>query len=375
MACTPSVRLQDELGIKNTDSIHSKEGTLAHEFCEVLARKRFLGLSEQDANIRFEKLKTNKLYNPEMLDCAGVYVQHIQHVYSHLKSAYGAVLAEPEKRYDLSDIIDGGSGISDFTLICKHEIHIFDYKHGQSVKVCAAGNEQLRLYAWGVYSEYKWMFPVKKVIMHVIQPRINNIDEEELSINELKVFARAVREKAEMARLGEGEFVLGEHCRFCPVKIHCKKQWENTLKLAKAEFSNPDAVMDEDFSSLYPYLGLASAHISAVQSYMLKRAVEGHKWAGLKIVEGRTSRSIKDEPKALDELKAHGYTLDKCAKLNLRGITELTKMVGGYENFNKILGHLVIKTAGRPNLVPEDDPRPEFLKAEIEFKDELNENE
>ena len=52
------------------------------------------------------------------------------------------------------------------------------------------------------------------------------------------------------------------------------------------------------------------------------------------------------------------------------GITTLTKLIGK-NKFVELVEPYIIKPAGKPTLVKEDDPRPELNNAINDFKDEM----
>jgi hypothetical protein len=47
-------------------------------------------------------------------------------------------------------------------------------------------------------------------------------------------------------------------------------------------------------------------------------------------------------------------------------LTALEKLLGKKE-FRNLLGDLVVRQEGKPDLVPDDDERPEFVPANVEF--------
>ena len=61
-------------------------------------------------------------------------------------------------------------------------------------------------------------------------------------------------------------------------------------------------------------------------------------------------------------------------KTELRGISDLTRLVGGAKVFNTLLGELVEKQPGKPALAPADDPRKDYspaVSAEASFAEML----
>ena len=107
-----------------------------------------------------------------------------------------------------------------------------------------------------------------------------------------------------------------------------------------------------------------------VYAYAQDEAVsKGKKWAGFKLVEGRSCRKYTDEEEAAEAAVAAGYT--DIYKRSLIGITEMEKLMGK-KRFAEVLGKLVYKPQGKITLVPESDKRQEVLAAtaEADFKEE-----
>ena len=56
------------------------------------------------------------------------------------------------------------------------------------------------------------------------------------------------------------------------------------------------------------------------------------------------------------------------------GVAGLEKLLGR-KDFKNLLSDLVVRQAGKPVLVPADDKRPEYVPAEVDFKDIESEGE
>ena len=93
-------------------------------------------------------------------------------------------------------------------------------------------------------------------------------------------------------------------------------------------------------------------------------------YEGWKVVEGKSNRKFTDEKKVAAAVQKLG--LDPYEK-KLLGITDMTKLLGK-ARFEKVLGKLIIKPAGKPTLVPESDKRPPMNTAADDFNDNDTEN-
>lgn len=77
---------------------------------------------------------------------------------------------------DLEDKIEG-SGIADCIMLYRDTVHVIDFKYGKSPNglVSAKENPQLSLYALGAYRAYRMLYPISKVKLTIVQPRLDSI--------------------------------------------------------------------------------------------------------------------------------------------------------------------------------------------------------
>ena len=102
---------------------------------------------------------------------------------------------------------------------------------------------------------------------------------------------------------------------------------------------------------------------SDVQAYALEQALAGEHFDGWKLVEGRSNRTITDQIKAAELLKAAGFDEAILFKHELYGITQLEKNCGK-KKLTEVIGELIEKPQGKPVLVPESDKREELNSAD-----------
>lgn len=139
--------------------------------------------------------------------------------------------------------------------------------------------------------------------------------------------------------------------------------------LAKYEFQNPRLLSDEEIGAILKQAAEVAEWAGDIRSYAQTEAVEhGKKWAGWKLVEGRSNRRYKDELAVAKALTEAGYEEAVLYERKLLSITAMEKVVGK-KNFGELLGDLVVKPAGAPTLVEESDKRPELKSAESAKED------
>lgn len=122
---------------------------------------------------------------------------------------------------------------------------------------------------------------------------------------------------------------------------------------------SPDLLSHEEIEQLLPHLDEYIQWAKQVQEYALGQALQGEKYAGFKVVAGRSNRTLSDEDKVVDTLLGEGYDESMIFERKLATLTKLESLLGK-KKFASLLGNLVIKPVGKPALVSEDDERPEY---------------
>jgi hypothetical protein len=206
-----------------------------------------------------------------------------------------------------------------------------------------------------------------EVKMTIFQPRRDNISSFTLPKEELYLWAEeTVKPIAALAFEGKGDFSAGSWCQFCKVKATCAERASVNLELAKYDFARPPLLTDEEIESVLGKLDELSAWAKDIKDYALTAAKSGKKWAGFKLVEGRSNRKYSDEAKVAETVRQAGF--DPYEK-NVLGITAMTQLLGR-KQFSDLLEELVIKPQGKPTLVLESDKRPEMTNIFDDFKEE-----
>lgn len=370
--CPPSARLTE--GMADKWSAYADEGTAAHEYAEIKLTRRLTKCNSADRerlDKQAEALKTNRYYNAEMEACIQQYADLVEERFLEARSRSDSEDATVllEAKLDLTEWVPDGFGTSDVTIISDGILEVIDLKYGKGVPVSAINNSQLRLYALGALSEFGWMYDIHTVRMTIIQPRLDSVSTDEISVEELNEWAESVvKPAASLAYAGEGEYKAGDHCRWCLAKGNCRARADENLKAIAYEFQEPALLSNEEIGPILHIAGQLQSWVKDVQEYALEQALRGEKIPQWKLVEGKSKRVITDTKKAAALLTEAGYSEDKLYKpRELRAMTALEKAVGK-KNFAEILGDLITKQAGKPTLVAETDSRPELNSAEADFK-------
>lgn len=372
MACTPSVAL--EADFPNTTSTFAEEGTHAHALAELILRYNNGEMTKRKFNAELKKLQANSYWNEEMQKYIEEYVSTVWEAFNEAKKTCKDAEILFEQRLDFSVWVEEGFGTGDVVIIADGTVEIIDLKYGKGVGVSAENNPQLRLYGLGCIDTYGMLYDIEKVKMTIIQPRLDNVSTEELTADELVKWAEEeVRHKAALAYKGEGEYCAGDHCRFCKAKATCRARAEENMKLTEYDFKQPPMLAPGEIADVLNRVDGLIKWAEDVKAYALDAMLnKGIVFPGYKVVEGRSVRKYKDEQLVADSL-AGILSEDEIYNKKLKSITDMTKALGK-DQFENILGGLIIKPQGSPTLAPESDKRQPYQKADAksDFDDLLD---
>lgn len=369
LACPPSARLEAEVPDQSSEA--AEEGTAAHKLAEIIIKYNAGETKKRTFNTQLKKFQdTNEYYSAEMMEYIKDYTETIWEKFNEAKSKTKDAVLLSEHQVDLSDYVPECFGTVDVTIIADGTMEIVDLKYGKGVKVSAINNPQLRMYALGAVVENELLYDIRRVRMTIIQPRINNISSQEMTVEELEAWGTDVlMPAAKLAFKGEGEFCPGEdQCRFCKIKATCRARAEKNLSAVRDDFAMPPTLTNDDVAELLPKLDEIATWAKDLQTYALDQALKGVQFEGYKLVEGRSVRKYVDEDKVAEAVIRDGWAEDDIYKRKLIGITDMEKLLGK-KHFAEVAGDLVEKPTGKPALVPESDKRPALDSAEDAIKD------
>ncbi|MBR4695250.1 MAG: DUF2800 domain-containing protein [Selenomonadaceae bacterium] len=366
MECTPSARLEQQF--PDTRSESAAEGTFAHAWAE-MELKEFIKDSRTYKDDKAQLMK-NDFWSPALEEYVEEYINEVIHRYLNARDRDSAAVLLLEQKLDLREWVPDGFGRGDAVIVSDGTMEILDLKYGRNVPVTAVGNPQLRLYALGAYRELSCVYDIDRVRMTIVQPRNGGISSEELTSDGLLIWGESVKPLAEKAFKGEGDFVPGEHCRFCRAQNRCRALAEYEMEIAKKQFDDMSLLTDDEISDILEKAEGLVSWVNGITAYALREAVEnGRKWPGWKLVEGRSNRKLKDENEARKILEKAGYTEEQIMKpREIKGFTDLEKLTGK-KKLDALLKDVILKPPGKPKLAPESDKRPEWNSAKADFDD------
>lgn len=363
MNCTAAPRL--EINVEDAGSDYAAEGTLAHAYC-ALKLKKYLGLPTADEEKEIEAL--SQYHTGEMDEYTDTYVSIVLEKFNaaraHTKDAQLLV----ETRLDFSKHIPDAFGTADAIIIADCTIDEIDFKYGKGVKVSAFQNPQVMIYGLGAFEKFDFEYDIRRVRMTIIQPRIDNLSEYEVTTAELLSWAiKELEPKAKEAYSGNGKQQPGDWCQFCKVKHTCRA----LVNLCKETAQNNAQLLstDELAKDVLPMLPIIKTWLAGVEDYALQQALSGVSLPGWKLVEGRSNRKIVNVEGAATALINAGYAKTAIYKpQELCTITELEKLVGK-KQFAALCADFIEKPKGKPTLAEESDKRPALDPVAEDFKD------
>ena len=364
--CTKSAWLCEQF--PDLGSVFAAEGTDAHRLCEFLLHD-MLGMPDTDPR------PSMTYYNQEMEEAAQGYVLFIREKLEAWKAKGALPTVFVEQRVDLRAYIPESMGTSDCVIIADDEIEIIDFKYG--MYRVPATSLQLRIYALGACELFRNLYDFTRVRMTIYQPRLGAVDEASMDVEELyRWAAEELKPRAELAFAGQGNYSVGEWCRNCRARRTCRELAAHQLEIAKYEFTEPPLLSDEEIADVLDRVDDLVSWATGVKEYALQAALDGRRFAGWKLVEGKSVRKFTDDACVAARVEAAG--IDPFEKKML-GLTALEKKLGK-RDFQNLLADLVVRSQGKPVLVPVSDKRAEMNLASVEFadekmKDEVSDNE
>ena len=388
LTCTAAPRFEE--GLPESTSTYAAEGSLAHAIAELKALKKFTVMTGRTYTTRLNKLKKDPLYDPEMDKTTDLYLEHLTEQAMLYDSTPTVAV---EVRVDFSEYVPEGFGTCDCVMIGGDTLSITDYKHGKGVPVSATGNPQMRLYALGALKRYAAVFgdSIKHVRMSIDQPRLNSYSTDLITVDELLDWGNSIKPVAQKAFSGLGEFVPGEHCRFCRGKAQCRARanansaLEDFKDCVPAGSVQPGEFVPQVHSYITPSgtevhplltdaevgdLLIRGQHLiqwyKDLEEYATKRLMDGKPIEGWKLVAGRSVRTFTDQDAAIQAVIAAGYDEALVYDRKPKTLSELEKLMGKAEFAEKI-GSFVVKPLGKPTLAPATDKREAYNPAASDF--------
>ena len=368
LTCTPSARFEEKF--PESKSKFADEGTLAHSLGELFIRFKLGWIKKAVYKKQLSEIESNEHYDESMLEYCDDYATFVIEKFNEALAHTPDAKLFLEKKLDMSEYVPEGFGTGDAVIVADTLMDTIDLKYGKGVAVAVLENKQQKLYAIGALKDFDLAYDIKQVRMTIYQPRINNIESWEISVEELMDWANSeLKTKAALAFAGQGEFVPGDHCQFCRGKAVCKTLADKNLELAAFEFLDANILSDENVSQILTVADMFTNWIDAVADHALNEAVNnGKRWPGFKVVEGRSNRVYTNVDSIAAVLIEKGFSEEIIYTKKILPITKMESEIGK-KPFAEIVGPFIVKPPGKPKLAPISDKRPEFTGVESAISD------
>lgn len=360
MACPGSVELIKRAPVE-ADSPYAAEGTAAHELAEkclkakTKKKREAMSYLGQKIPVKMASGTVEFEVTQEMAGAVQVYVDFV------FEKAKGRPL-EIEKRFKLDWLFPGMFGTND---ACASEefgnLDVFDYKHGAGVPVEAIENKQLLYYALGAaYDVERGCFKdFDTVTMWIVQPRCHHeegpIRGYEVSMDEIKAFAKTLKEAAVVTTQQNAKLEAGDHCKWCRAKAICPALREKALETAQGDFSGvlpmPETLDDDQIAKVVANGKLLVEFVEACKSYATSRLAQGHKLPGVKLVRGNARKAWTEgvQDKLVEMIG------EKVLETKLRSVSQVLKLAK--KDQKEQLKGLYIEQPGGISAAPSTDRR------------------
>lgn len=361
MECAASVVLEaDE---PDSESAYAAEGTLAHAlayhcFRNKLAAKKVLLLKHKGKD---------EIISSEMADFVQEYIDQV------LEDAKGGNLLI-EQKMDLEPLTGekGAKCTADVVIITGDLLQITDFKYGAGKFVNAQGNPQTRMYGLAALDQFEVMGDFKHVRLGIHQPRMENIDEETLTVAELHAFADEVRtavrrvEQAKKSNSLDGFYSPSKKtCQWCKAKAKCPALATVVVEATAADFDDVSQVQLIDpvnLSKAMSKIGMIEEWCSGVRGKVESELLAGRPVAGFKLVEGKLSnRAWLDETIVVKKALALGASEEDVQITEARSPAQMEKKLKKQPKIWTAMQKLLAtRKPGPPSVAPVNDPRTEY---------------
>lgn len=295
---------------------------------------------------------------------------------------------------------DDLSGTVDIQIIGGGVLEIVDYKDGMA-EVPAEGNLQLEQYALGKLAECRKgynvpdQYPWHEVRMTIIQPKLalrggTPITTWTVPVSELLTKISVLVDQARATDNPDAPLIPGDsQCKYCRAKGACSALAGNVMKEVGIMFQpvvtetldvaqqsadkDPAQMDDQQIRQIMEAAPLMRQLLEAVEKEALRRLEAGQSIPGLKLVNGRGSRTwALPEEEMAKKLVKMGIPKTAIYETKLVSPAKAEKLVWEKRDGTKVSltprqmsrmeQEYVSKMAGKLTVVPESDSRPAVVK-------------
>jgi hypothetical protein len=336
MTCSGSFHLAPDPG-SDKGSAYSARGSSTH----TVSYKSLI--TDCDPSVFVGQVVDGVQVDQEMSDIATTYVEFV-------RSLPG--LKRYEVRVSVEEVIQGCYGTADVVAMRHKHLTVGDLKSGAGVRVDAERNTQLLIYALGAFLQFDPLYDFETITLVIVQPPLENISTWTIDRQQLLAFADELREADRRILEEPNTFTLSEKgCRWCKSKASCPEQRRLAAEAAAIDFKDPSI----DLPRYLEMVDHLRSFADAVENAAKETILQGGAVSGWKVVEGRRTRSWKDEAAVETALLGQGVR-DIYTKPKLLSVAQLEKVMKKSGTALELEPFIEMK-AGSPTLAKESDAR------------------
>lgn len=361
-------------------STHADEGTDAHELAAIVLTD---GVGHADV-YKGRVMGLGNVVGDEMVLAVQDYVDYVRGV---AEATDGEVLVEQRLPIEAITGEPDAHGTSDSVILAGAELTIVDLKYGRGVPVSAEDNPQLQIYALAALDEFSLVQDFDTVRMVIHQPRLGAVSEWVQSVDELRAFGQAVKDRIAAHDTNPDARNPGDkQCRWCASKATCPELAARVQAEVGSNFEDlttfnremteaalrqrPQGLDADALGQALAAVDLVEMWCKAVRAEVEARLVAGQAVPGFKLVQGKKgNRQWSDKQAAEDLLKAMRVKHDQMYDYSVISPTTAEKLakaeVIGPRQWPKVAA-LITQTDGKPSVAPESDKRPALVMSAVD---------
>jgi hypothetical protein len=375
MRCTPSARLEEKMPDTQTDA--TRAGTLAHELAALYLRKEFEDWGVDDG--MFKALASQSEYNVDMQDAVMAYVDYVHKIADAIDPAQRRIWIEAE--LPITEYVPESYGRADVIIWNREDrqLDVIDFKSGDGIRIDAAWNPQLRLYALGALNladdseagqaattgegQPVDLLKPALITLHVVQPKLDNYSSQQLPINQLRAWGHAIKPTAQMAWTGEGELVQGYWCDLCKAKPLCRVHSPaSAIADLETRARSPHLMSAEEIGPLAKRARMVLAWYDSASTWIRSELINKRPVPGWTLKPGARKRYWVNLTGMIKRAVELGYQRADLIVEEPLSVAAMERLLGK-SKFQTQLGKFVKSAPAGVNLVPVSDEAAEDFKS------------
>lgn len=314
-----ALALEDRL--EDDKEKYAEEGTLLHEEMKEIV-EFFLEEKKKGKKPSINRDSSKKSLTLEQMQSLNSCFEYVCNYITFDSIVYTEKTFSKTEEKD--DLIITKKGTTDLIVYDKitHTLNIFDYKFGYN-KVDVYKNQQLTFYAMLALEAFKNVdIEAKNVIIHVIQPRVHNINSYKLSLEEINNFEIYLNEVVKKITQEKPEYNPSEEaCRYCKCKKYCPAISNLVVKFT--DVSRVPELTQEQKKYILDNESLILKVIESIKEEVINNLCNDKPFFNY-YLRTRTTRVYNEETIGILESKYGGEIYSK----KLLGVTELERKFG-----------------------------------------------